>query len=90
MLLAACALGIPLDAPRSLLASGRAVSLYELYEDRAVHGPEQHYVSHKHAAPTTLVQLKTKVTYDPESYPGTACEVRSPTLAQATAPSTLH
>ena len=46
---------------------------YELYEDRAVHGVELQIVHHKQSAPTMLAQMKTKVTFDPEKYPGTAC-----------------
>ena len=71
MLLVASALvGVPLNVPRSsLLPVGQQLSLYELYEDRAVHGPDQHV--HHGMMPEKLVQ------YDPESYPGIACEVRS-------------
>ena len=71
LLLASALVGAPLKFPRaSLLPVGQQLSLYELYEDRAVHGPDQH-VHHAGTMPVKLVQ------YDPESYPGIACEVRS-------------
>ena len=71
LLLASALVGAPRNFPRaSLLPVGQQLSLYELYEDRAVHGPDQH-VHHAGTMPVKLVQ------YDPESYPGIACEVRS-------------